>query len=92
VAKNTFWLTVSNFGGRLIKAVIIIYAARALGTDGYGVFSYAMTLAGFLSLFVDPGVNGILIRDAGKAGEEERREIFGTMFVMKLFLISLGSP
>ena len=73
MAKNTFWLSVSNFGGRLIKAVIIIYAARVLGTDGYGVFSYAITLAGFLTLFIDPGINGILIRDASKVDDEERR-------------------
>jgi O-antigen/teichoic acid export membrane protein len=90
VAKNTFWLSVSNFGGRLIKAIIIIYAARVLGTDGYGVFSYAITLAGFLTLFMDPGINGILIRDAAKTDEEERRTIFGTMFAMKIVLLVIG--
>lgn len=90
VAKNTFWLSVSNFGGRLIKAIIIIYAARVLGTDGYGVFSYAITLAGFLTLFMDPGINGILIRDASKVNDDERRTIFGTMFVMKIFLLIIG--
>ena len=90
VAKNTFWLSVSNFGGRLIKAIIIIYAARVLGTDGYGVFSYAITLAGLLTLFMDPGINGILIRDAAKVDDDERRTIFGTMFVMKIFLLIIG--
>jgi O-antigen/teichoic acid export membrane protein len=90
VAKNTFWLSVSNFGGRLIKAVIIIYAARILGTDGYGVFSYVITLSGFLTLFMDPGINGILIRDASKVDDEERRTIFGTMLVMKIVLLLLG--
>ncbi|HEY5220722.1 MAG TPA: flippase [Candidatus Paceibacterota bacterium] len=90
VAKNTFWLSVSNFGGRLIKAIIIIYAARVLGTDGYGVFSYAITLAGFLTLFMDPGINGILIRDASKVDEEERRTIFGTMFAIKIVLLIIG--
>ncbi len=90
VAKNTFWLSVSNFGGRLIKAIIIIYAARILGTDGYGVFSYAITLAGVLTLFMDPGINSILIRDAAKVDEEERRTIFGTMFVIKIVLLLIG--
>jgi O-antigen/teichoic acid export membrane protein len=90
VAKNTIWLSVSNFGGRLIKAIIIIYAARLLGTAGYGVFSYAITLAGFLTLFMDPGINGILIRDAAKVDDDERRTIFGTMFVMKVVLLLIG--
>ena len=90
VAKNTFWLTVANFGGKLFKAAIIIYAARVLGTAGYGVFSYAITLAGFLTLFMDPGINGILTRDTAKAAEGERRVIFDTMLGMKLVLVAIG--
>ncbi len=90
VAKNTVWLTISNFGGRLIKAGVIIYAARALGTSGYGVFSYAITLAGFLTLFMDPGINGILMRDASKSDAKGQREIFSTMFLLKLCLLVIG--
>src|SRR5512141_48381 len=87
VAKNTFWLTVSNFGGRLLKAAVIIYAARVLGTEGYGVFSYAITLAGFFTLFMDPGINNILMRDASGASPEKREVLFGTSFVIKIFLL-----
>jgi PST family polysaccharide transporter len=88
VAKNTVWLTISNFGGRAIKAVIIIYAARVLGTAGYGVFSYVITLAGFCTFFVDPGVNYILMRETSKADETRQQELFSTTFVMKLTLIA----
>ena len=90
VAKNTVWLTISNYGGRLIKAAIVIYGARALDTAGYGVFSYALTLAGFVSLFLDPGINSILVRDAAKATEEERMKVFSTTFVVKLVLVAIG--
>lgn len=90
VAKNTFWLSISNFGGRLIKAGVVIYAARVLGTEGYGVFSYAITLAGFLTLFMDPGINGILMRDASRASDEDRRKIFSTTFFIKICLLIGG--
>jgi len=90
IVKNTFWLTVSNFGGRLIKAVVIVYAARVLGTSGWGVFSYAITLAAFVSLVVDPGVNATLMRESSKADEEDRRTIFSTALVVKLFLLVFG--
>ncbi len=90
VAKNSIWLTISNFGGRAIKAVIVIYGARALGAADWGVFSYATTLAGFFTLFIDPGINWILLRDTGKSTEEERRTTFATTFVIK-FLILLAS-
>jgi O-antigen/teichoic acid export membrane protein len=91
VAKNTVWLSISNYGGRIIKAGIVIYGARVLDTAGYGVFSYAVTLAGFVSLFLDPGINGILIREASKASEEERMKIFSTTFVIKVVLIAMGA-
>jgi O-antigen/teichoic acid export membrane protein len=92
VAKNTFWLTVSNFGGKAIRAIIVIYAARALGAVEYGVFSYAITLAGFMSLIMDPGINTVLMRDASRSAEseEDRRTIFGTTLVMKLVLLAAG--
>lgn len=90
VAKNTFWLSVSNFGGRLIKAAIVIYAARALGASEYGVFSYAITLAGFLGIFMDPGITSVLLRDASKVSDEERHEIFSVTLVIKAILVALG--
>ena len=90
IAKNTFWLSVSNFGGRIIKAAIIIYAARVLGTAQYGVFSYALTLAGFMTLFMDPGINTVLTRETAKSSEEERSSFFSTIFAIKLALLVVG--
>lgn len=91
VVKNTLWLTISSFGGRIIKAVLIIYAARVLGAAGYGVFSYAVTLAGFLSLLMDPGINSVLMRDSAKADDEGRITIFSTTLWMKAVLLVLGA-
>ncbi len=89
VAKNTFWLAVSNFGGRALKAIIILYAARVLGTAGYGVFSYALALAGFFTFLLDPGVNAIVMREIPKAASEENRlRVLATTFVMKIVLIA----
>ncbi len=90
VAKNTVWLSISNYGGRLIKAGIVIYGARVLDAAGYGVFSYALTLAGFVSLFLDPGINSILIRETAKASEEERKAIFSTTLAIKTAFIAIG--
>ena len=90
VVKNTFWLSVTNFGGRAIKAIIVIYAARVLSTAGYGVLSYATTLAGFFTLFIDPGINAILTREVSKADDGERRRLLSTTFVIKIVVITSG--
>ena len=81
VAKNTAWLSISDFGGRLLKAASSIYGARVLGAARYGVFSYAVALAGFFTLFIDPGINAILIREGAKATPEDGRSLFSTTLV-----------
>ncbi len=90
VAKNTVWLTISNFGGRLLKSAIVIYADRALGTAGYGLFSYTVTLAGFLTLFMDPGINATITKEGARSGKENSAELLSTTAIMKVILILLG--
>ena len=86
VAKNVFWLTVSEIGTRFIRAGIIIYAARVLGAENFGVFSYALGLAGFFTIFADIGLSQILTREASQK-PEQRSEYFATAFVIKTVLL-----
>ncbi|MBI2278877.1 MAG: flippase [Candidatus Brennerbacteria bacterium] len=88
VVKNTIWLSVSQMGGRLIRASIIIYAARVLGASEYGVFSYVLGLAGFFTIFADVGITSILTREIAKRPEEGTR-YFATIFWMKIVLLIL---
>ncbi|MEK7546568.1 MAG: flippase [Patescibacteria group bacterium] len=91
-AKNAFWLAVSNIGGRLIRAAIIIYAARVLGAAGWGVFSYGITLVAFLTIFVDFGIDSILTKESAKAKGDFLRQsrIISTSLFIKLFLLVIG--
>lgn len=91
VAKNTVWLSVSQIGGRIIRSGLIIYAARVLGTAEYGVFSYAITLAGFMNFLMDPGVNAVLTREIVKVSAEEKVKIFSAALALKIMLVALGS-
>ena len=88
VVKNTFWLTAGNFTSRIIKAFLIIYVARALGAAGYGIFSYAVSLAGFFSLFSDIGVSGILTRE-GARNPKALPEYLGTSLGIKVGLLAV---
>jgi O-antigen/teichoic acid export membrane protein len=88
VVKNTFWLTVGNLVGRLIRAVLIIYVARVLGAEGYGIFSYAVGLAAFFSIFSDIGVNGILTRE-GARNPAAMPEYLGTSLGIKVVLLTI---
>ncbi len=89
IIKNTFWLAASNFAGRLIRAGIIIYSARILGAAGYGVFSYALGIAGFFSVFSDIGVSAILTREVSR-NPKLVHEYISTSLLIKIVLIILS--
>ena len=90
ILKNTFWLFAGEIIGRILRAVIIIYAARVLGVAEYGVFSYAVTLAAFFSIFSDIGISAILTRE-GVRSPELRGQYLSTSFVIKLALTGISA-
>ena len=85
VLKNTFWLSASEIGGRILRAGIVIYAARVLGAEGLGIFSYAVSLSALFSIFADLGLGSVLIREGAKSAEA-RKKYFGTAFVIRFWL------
>lgn len=90
VAKNTFWLSVSQIGSRFIRAAIMIYAARILGAEQYGVFSYALSLAGFFTVFADAGISAIMTREASRKSDQ-RSEYFSTAFWIKCGMLAVSA-
>ncbi len=89
IVKNTFWLSVGEIVSRLFRALLIIYAARVLGTAGYGVFSYVLGLAGFFTVFIDIGISPILTRNVSQ-DEKNASKYFATSFWLKSVLIILS--
>ena len=88
VVKNTFWVALGTTITKIIRVVIIIYIARALGTEDYGIFTYAMSLVAIFSIFSDIGLSSILTRELTKR-TEEKTEYLSTTLVIKLgFLIT----
>ncbi|MBI4193152.1 MAG: flippase [Candidatus Colwellbacteria bacterium] len=86
VIRNTLWLFVGQSVGRALRALLLIYAARALGASSWGAFSYALGIATFFTLFSDIGVNALLVREASR-NPELRSRYLSTAFFIKLSLV-----
>lgn len=86
VVKNVVWLSLSNFAGRLIRGLFIIFAARLLGATEYGVFSYALGLAGFFTIFADIGISQILTKEISREPQKST-QYFATSFWIKIALL-----
>ena len=63
VTKNTFWLSLSYGCSKLLKFFVVVLAARALGPEGYGVFSYTLSFVGLFFIFSDMGIGTLVVRD-----------------------------
>lgn len=94
--KNTFWLFVGEFGIRILKLIIFVYAARKLGVTEWGIFSYALALMSFFNIISDIGLNSVLLRETAKNNENKTKYIstgfflkFGLSIIASLSLLSL---
>jgi len=90
IAKNTFWLFFGQIFGRLIRAAIVIYAARILGPASWGAFSYAMSFAAFMSVFSDIGISAIVTKESSRNPELTDR-YFSTALGIKLLILAAGT-
>lgn len=86
VAKNTVWIFLGDLFGRLLRMGLIIYAARVLGTDGWGVFSYATSIGIILVIFSDIGISSIITREASQK-KEGYKTFIGTAVLLKIILV-----
>jgi len=86
IVKNTFWITFGTTLTKILRVGVIIYIARILGTEGYGIFTYAMSLVTIFTIFSDLGLTNILTRELAKK-PEEKLEYLSTALVVKLFLL-----
>ncbi len=88
IAKNTFWLFAGQLIGRLLRATIVIYAARVLGAASWGAFSYAVGIAAFLTIFSDIGINALITKEASR-NPELKSQYLSTAFFVKLSLLMI---
>ncbi len=94
IIGNTAWL----FADRLIRMfaglLIGVWVARYLGPNRYGIFNYALAFVALFDWISKLGLDRLAIRDIVRY-PEQKREILGTVFILKLvggcvaFIVSL---
>jgi len=66
IAKNTTVLLVSQVIGMFFSFFTVMFAARYLGTEGYGIISFATAFAGMLHIFADLGLYSYTVREVSR--------------------------
>ena len=88
IVKNIFWLSLAQLLSKILKAGLIIYAARILGVNEYGRFALALSVVSALAVFGDLGISSLLARQLPKKIKFQS-QFLSTSFYLKLLFIFL---
>jgi O-antigen/teichoic acid export membrane protein len=66
LAKNTVVLFISQFIGYVLGFFYIMYSARYLGAENFGILSSAIALTGIFGVFMDLGLSTFTTREVSK--------------------------
>jgi O-antigen/teichoic acid export membrane protein len=66
IFSNAFWYFISEIGGKVIIFLSMAYLARILNVSGFGIFIFSQTIALYLWLGVNFGINMYGIKEIAK--------------------------
>jgi len=70
LVKNSLWMFTAEGFSKIIALVTQIFAARFLGGEGYGIFSFAFAATGAFIVFIDTGLGTFLTREVSRHPEK----------------------
>lgn len=87
--KNTSWLVFERFFRLFVGLFIVIWIARYLGPEQFGLYSYVQTFAFFFIVISGLGIDSIVVMELVKE-PAKKNEILGSSFILKLFGVLLA--
>lgn len=89
VAKSVSLMILDNIANKFISLLIAIFLARYLGVSGYGNYIFITTYALFFGVFIDLGINVVVVREISK-NRERAEELIANSIGIKLTLFVLA--
>ena len=88
ITKNFAVLLISQTIVYILGFFFVMYTARYLGTEGFGVLSFAIAFTGIFNIFTDLGLNTLIIREVSKDVSLAQKYL-GNIAVMKIILVAI---
>lgn len=88
IAKNTLVLLIAQIISMGLGFFYMMYTARYLGAEGFGVLSFAMAFTGIFGVFTDLGLSQLTVREIAR-NKTLADKYIGNIIPIKLFLILL---
>jgi O-antigen/teichoic acid export membrane protein len=86
IAKNSLVLLASNIISKILGFFYVMYIARYLGAEGFGILSFALAFTGIFSVFSDLGLGPLTVREVAR-DKSLAGKYLGNITVIKIFLV-----
>lgn len=86
IAKNTGILLAANIISGILSFFYIMYTARYLGAEGFGILSFALAFTGIFGVFSDLGLRQLTIREVAR-DKSLAGKYLANISVMKVILV-----
>ncbi len=84
IAKNSLVQLVAGVINKLLGVLLVIYAARQLGTSGFGTYAYVLSLYAIFYIVTDFGLGTITTRDVAQDSSRE------SVYLGQVLLVRVG--
>lgn len=85
IAKNTLFLSASSVIGFVSSFFFLMYSTRYLGSEKYGILSFAIAFASITIFMADIGIASVIVRDVAR-DKERTQKYFGNSVLLKIIL------
>lgn len=85
IAKNTGMFFLAQVISYTLAFFYMIYIARFLGVDGFGILSFALAFTGIFSIFADLGLNTLTVREIAR-NKSLTSKYFSNILLIKIIL------
>ncbi len=88
IAKNTIFLASSNIIGFVFSFFFLVYTTRYLGSERYGLLSFAIAFASITIFLADIGISSVIVRDVAR--DRSKAAIYvGSSILIKIVLAAI---
>ncbi len=85
IARNSGFLFLNGIATNILSFIALLYIARYLGPENYGLYTFVFAFIYFFSFVPDMGVHQILVREASKEPEKAGK-LIGNGVIMQICL------
>ena len=83
IAKNTFFILISDISARILRLLFFRYIAIYLGVSDFGVLTFALSFSTILGVIMSMGLRRFATREIARK-KDRANEFFGTLLLLKI--------